>query len=131
MVHPVSDIVVPKIVQSTWLPGAQVVITSQSTKWNEQFTRTIGGVEKYDSTNVKLILSSPIPNPMTKQEGDFQVEVALLSRNIVLEGAHLTVFRTPSVIQTVHGVQFQHLQIPADGNEPRHVRWNHIPCGKS
>ena len=49
------------------------------------------------------------------ESADFAVEVALLSRNIVFEGGqglkdggHLWIFQTPSVVQSIVGVDIQH-----------------------
>jgi Right handed beta helix region len=121
MAGPVTDLVVPKIVERMWLPGAQVFVTSQSTAWDHQDIRTIKTVKNHNSTSVVLTLDTPLPNPMTKQDGDLPVEVALLSRNIVMNGGHLTVYRTPAVVQTIHGVRFQNLQLMEEAYDDRSV----------
>eukprot|EP00571_Detonula_confervacea_P006262 CAMPEP_0172321656 /NCGR_PEP_ID=MMETSP1058-20130122/43963_1 /TAXON_ID=83371 /ORGANISM="Detonula confervacea, Strain CCMP 353" /LENGTH=109 /DNA_ID=CAMNT_0013037223 /DNA_START=21 /DNA_END=347 /DNA_ORIENTATION=- len=61
----------------------------------------------------KISLASPLANPMSGPD-DFTVEVALLSRRIVLEassdssiGGHFIVLHTPDVIQTIRGVQIK------------------------
>jgi hypothetical protein len=92
------------------MPGAEVLITSQSIAWNDQVTRRIVDVEEYDDDNVLVQIDSPISRPLTNDVDNFPVEVALLSRNIVINGGHLTVYRTPDLMQNISGVQFTNLQ---------------------
>lgn len=119
MSDPVTDLVVPKGVQPHWLPGAQVLVTFQSTKLGFQETRIIQSVKNYDNDSVVLRLDASIPNLVPGEISS--VQVALMSRNIVVNGGRLTVYRTPAVIQTIHGVRFQNLTLLTDDPVDRHV----------
>jgi hypothetical protein len=110
MDSPVSQIIVPKTIQSKWMPGAEILLTSQSLAWNDQVTRRIVDVEVYDHENVLVQMDTPIPRPHTTEDGTFPIEVALLSRNIELKGGHLTIYRTPDVHQLISGVKFSNFQ---------------------
>jgi G8 domain len=111
-------LLVSNTVQGKWAPGAQVLITSHTRLWNEQQERTIVQVAPAAvSGYVALTLNAPILRPTTLMESpDFAVEVALLSRNFVFEGAsddiathggHFMVMHTPSVIQTIEGIELR------------------------
>jgi hypothetical protein len=66
-----------------------------------------------------VYLAQSIPRPATLQDNlVYASEVALLSRNILLqgidkrehlhqEGAHMTIFHTPNVVQRIEGVEFR------------------------
>jgi hypothetical protein len=112
-----TTILVSNAVKGKWAPGAQILITSHTRVWNEHQERTI--VQVADSSvrgYVALTLNSPIIRPTTIVESpDFAVEVALLSRNILFvggsdatksHGGHFMIMHTPSVVQTIEGIEF-------------------------
>ena len=112
-------IVVSKDVQDKWAPGAEILITSHTTRWYDQQERTIMSISDVEGEPdyVVLGLDLEIERPTTiKDDSDFAVEVALLSRNIVFEGGedsnsfhggHFWVMHTPAVKQHLEGVDFQ------------------------
>jgi hypothetical protein len=111
-----DTILVDKSVRGKWAAGAKILITSHTRVWNEHQERTIIGVRYSFLTGyVTLKLDSPIIRPTTvKENKDFAVEVALLSRNILFEGGddstshhggHFMVTHTPSVVQTIEGIE--------------------------
>jgi hypothetical protein len=114
MASPVTDIILPSTIKQTWGPGAEILVTSQSLSWDQQETRIIQTVDDYDSSSIVIKLDSAISMPLTYLDGDFPVEVALLSRNIVVDSGHLTVYRTPTVPQIITGVQFRNVQVPEE-----------------
>ena len=90
-----------------------------------------------ESDHVVIVLDSDILKPITQVDNeDFAVEVALLSRNVVFEGAtddpnelhgaHLIVFHTPEVIQKLEGVEF--VNFGQQGNLGRYPIHFHM-CG--
>ena len=117
------------------MPGTQVVVTSHTRLWNEQQERTITQVANAPvSGYVALTLNAPIIRPTTMVESlDFAVEVALLSRNILFEGGsddtishggHFMVMHTPSVIQTIEGIEFKNFgQQGSLGRYPIHFHF--------
>jgi hypothetical protein len=113
-----TTILVSDAVKGKWVPGAQILITSHTRVWDQHQERTITQVvDSSISGYVAMTLNSAIVRPTTVIESpDFAVEVALLSRNIVLEGGFDTTSRhggsfmimhTPSIVQTVEGVEFK------------------------
>ena len=111
-----STIMVPKTVIGKWSIGAEILITPHTRVWNQNQVRTIKSIQSSASYAV-IELDSPILRPTTMLESaDFAVEVALLSRNIVFEGGsdstvshggHFMIMHTPSVIQTIEGVDLR------------------------
>jgi len=109
-------IVVEASVSRKWAVGAELLITSHTTAWDDHQVRKITKIH-FDSVpgHVELKLDFPIRRPTTlMDDSDFAVEVALLSRNIVFEGGpddkprrggHFWVMNTPSVVQTLVGVE--------------------------
>lgn len=133
--HP-SIIVVDSSVKGTWVPGAEILITSHTREWNDHQVRKITKVSDYTRRAVQIELDAPIVRPTTtRQNSDFAVEVALLSRNIVFEGGkddvdqhggHFWVMNTPSVVQTLVGVDFKNFgQQGYLGRYPIHIHF----CG--
>jgi hypothetical protein len=112
MDNQISDIVVSNSVQNHWLPGAEILVTSQSITWDSQVTRKILDVKEFGKKQVIISLDAPIP-PFTNQGDHLAVEVALLSRNIVVNGGHLELFRTPNLVQNINGIQFMNFE-PGD-----------------
>jgi len=132
-----DTILVESSVTGKWAPGAEILITSHTRVWNEHQERTIlQVVASPEAGYVALKLDSPIIRPTTLIESpDFAVEVALLSRNIVFEGGddsnahhggHFWVHHTPSVVQTIEGVDIKNFgQQGALGKYPIHFHF----CG--
>lgn len=98
----------------TWGVGATIVITSHTLKWTDQQLRTIMNIQSSGGKAI-ITLDSSIRRPTTLVESnDFAVEVALLSRNIRFQGGiekddggHMWVFYTPTVIQTIDGLEIR------------------------
>jgi cell surface hyaluronidase len=111
-----TTILVPSSVIGKWGVGAQILITPHTSVWNQNQVRTIKSVTLSDRF-AAIELDSPIIRPTTMSDSkDFAVEVALLSRNIVFaggsdttaqHGGHFMIFHTPSVIQTIEGIDLQ------------------------
>lgn len=114
MDSPVSKIIVSSDVMDRWLPGVQILINTQSLSWDQQNIRSVVSVNKFDGDNAVIELDSPIPRPLNQEEGSFPVEVALLSRNIVIDRGHLTVYRTPHLKQVIQGVEFNNFDLEDD-----------------
>lgn len=117
---PIRSIVVPEAgVDHCWGEGAEVLITSHTTSMeNSQVRRLVSPPSRLDSGLVQLDLDRVIDPPVAMSDGDgFPVEVALLSRNIVFEGAehptdsliggHLIVFHTADVVQKIVGIELE------------------------
>jgi hypothetical protein len=112
-------IIVDAAVRGKWAVGSEIVITSHTIKWDGHQVRTISQVTPFgsDGAYVALLLSSAIDRPTTLIDSpDFAVEVALLSRNIVVQGGsdsnsfhggHLMIMQTPKVQQYIEGIDFQ------------------------
>jgi hypothetical protein len=106
-------------VQGCWGNGAEILITSATTDFESaQRRRLVGAPIPYANGLVRLRLDGFVPPSVTILDGDgFAVEVALLSRNIVFEGArdrldpllggHLMIMNTPGVVQYIEGVEFR------------------------
>jgi hypothetical protein len=131
-----TGIVVPTSVIGKWAPGAEILITSHTINYNDQQVRKITNITSING-GVLLGLNMSINRPTTlKDSADFAVEVALLSRNIVFEGSpdpinalhggHFMVFRTPSVLQVIEGVEF--VRFGQQGNLGRYPLHFHF-CG--
>ena len=110
-----TSIITDISVLNQWLPGAVLLITSHTRQWNDHQVRQIVSVTE-SSGYARIELDSTIRRPTTMVESpDFAVEVALLSRNIVFEGGqglqdggHFWIMQTPSVVQTIEGIDIQH-----------------------
>jgi hypothetical protein len=110
-----TSIITDKSVLNQWLPGAVLLITSHTRQWNDHQVRQIVSVSE-SAGYARIDLNSTIRRPTTMVESpDFAVEVALLSRNIVFEGGqglqdggHFWIMQTPSVVQTIEGIDIQH-----------------------
>jgi len=137
-----DTIVVKDSVKDKWMPGAELLITSHTRVWNEQQQRTIKAVKavKYadeEDGYVELLLNAPIIRPTTTVEWkEYAVEVALLSRNIVFDagsdnnpvhGGHFWIFHTPTIVQSIVGIDVQHFgQQGSLGRYPIHFHF----CGE-
>lgn len=114
-----KSIVVNATVNQKWAPGAEILITSHSQRWDRQQVRKITNVSPFgsDKNYVTLQLNASLDRPTTlKESPDFAVEVALLSRNILFQGdvdaikahgGHFWVMNTPKVQQQIEGVDFK------------------------
>jgi G8 domain len=118
---PRSTLLVPAGGVSTcWSKGAEILITSHTPRMEDaQVRRLVKSPYSLEGDNglVRLDLDDDIVPPVTAlQDEGFEVEVALLSRNIVLQGAtdendsllggHFMVMNTPKVAQVVEGIEF-------------------------
>lgn len=107
-----------------WAVGAEILITSHTRAWNGDQVRRIRAIapHKRNTDWVQLELDAPLQyRPTTRQDdSDMAVEVALLSRSILVEsdedgreneqlGGHFMIMNTPGVVQTVIGVEFRNL----------------------
>ena len=111
-----STILLSRSVIGKWGVGAQILITPHTRVWNQNQVRTIKSIT-LSGSNAAIELDMPILRPTTMIESaDFAVEVALLSRNIVFEGGtdsvvshggHFMVMNTPTVLQTIEGVELR------------------------
>jgi hypothetical protein len=107
-----SAIVVSNSVRNKWGAGATIVITSEHQGYFGEQVRKITSISDVGSNSVRLNLDQPINRPVTLRDSpDFATEVALLSRNIVFEGApgtkggHFWIMHTPRVRQRIEGVE--------------------------
>jgi len=106
-------------VTGCWDDGAEILITSHTMDFEtEQIRRVVGAPKSVGNGLVRLHLDDfVIPAVTRRDDQDFAVEVALLSRNLVFEGAtdesdslmggHLIVLLTPTVQQTLEGVELK------------------------
>jgi hypothetical protein len=104
-------LILPKSVENLWSVGSEILITSHTSKWDGHSTRRIISLENHDEEGyVRVGLNEAIDRPLTLGSHPFHAtEVALLSRNIIFNGAggaHLTILKTPDQIQVLQGVEF-------------------------
>ena len=114
---PINAIMVDNSVNGKWGVGAEVLITSHTTSWDDEQVRTITQIEPPDESGfVKIGLNATIRAPTTMSNDSlYATEIAILSRNIKLEGAeddpddlhggHLMVFATPGDGQDIVGLE--------------------------
>jgi G8 domain len=133
-----DTIYVPISVIGKWGVGAEILITPHTRVWNENQVRTIKSITSSNGF-AAIVLNTPILRPTTMSESpDFAVEVALLSRNIVFSGGadrtsqlggHFMIMNTPTVIQTIEGVDLQNFgQQGILGRYPIHFHFcNDVP----
>lgn len=130
-----TTILLPSSVKGRWAVGAQILITSHTRIWNEHQQRTITRVVNSSvSGYVAVTVDSAILRPTTLLESrDYAVEVALLSRNILIvggsdtrarHGGHLMIMNTPSVVQSIVGLELRNFgQQGALGRYPIHFHF--------
>ena len=119
---PTDSIIVKDSVKDKWAVGAEVLITSHTNRWDDEQVRTITSIQDAKETGyVTLGLNSTIRNPITiKDSPIYAVEVAILSRNIRIQGAndevdkprhggHLIIFHTPGGGQQIEGVEMRNM----------------------
>lgn len=135
----IDTIVIQDAIRNKWSVGAEILITSHTSVWNEHQVRTIVKITTHDDKLVKIQLNQTINRPSTiKDSFELAVEVALLSRNIVFEsefdpsnekiGGHLMVMNTPGIVQTLEGVDVKNFG--QQGNLGRYPIHFHF-CGNS
>ena len=124
--QPAEGITVDGARSSRWAAGADIAITSSTLDWQDSQTATIDSVQPADPAagngGTTLKLSSSIADVLSEKETPgMGVEVALLTRNIKIEGeyiegvstefdgGYLQIFHTPGVTQTIEGVEFIHM----------------------
>ena len=104
-------------IDTCWGDSSELLITSPTLNWDDSTTVTLDKVTIQDEVTALLKLKAPfLPADWTlSTEGDHGVEVALLSRNIrfesaaddsnALHGGHMMILKTPSVAQTIEGLE--------------------------
>lgn len=133
-----TSITVEAAAFNQWKEGSEIVIATHSAQWDENQVRTIVDVQLIDENCVKFELDHEIEIPtIAINSPDFATEVALLSRNVLfqggytaraVQGGHLWIMQTPSVVQTLVGVDFQRFgQQGRLGRYPIHLHF----CGDS
>jgi G8 domain len=103
---------------ANWAPGAEILITSHTRVWDAHQVRKIESVST-SSGKTTLRLNETIVRPTTfLEDGNFATEVALLSRNVLIQGGsdplpwhggHFMVHHTPGQQQLVQGVEFRNM----------------------
>ena len=114
---PINAVTVEASVVEKWGVGAEVLITSHTTSWDGEQVRRIEQIETSDDADfVDLILNATIAAPTTmKDDPTYATEIAILSRNIKVQGAdddtdplhggHLIVLATPGDGQDIAGLE--------------------------
>lgn len=112
-----TALIVSASIQNKWSVGADVLITSHTRDWTDQQVRKIVSIApaRTPSGYVQINLNASIRRPTTIVESvEYAVEVALLSRNILLEGGpdpsdggHFWILSTPRVIQIIEGIEIK------------------------
>jgi len=135
---PINTVTVVDSVDGKWGAGAEVLITSHTTSWNDEQVRTITEiVASEESGYVNIILNETIKAPTTiKDDSNYATEIAILSRNIKLQGAeddsdvlhggHLMVLATPGDGQDIVGLEVTNMG--QAGNLGRYPLHFHL-CG--
>lgn len=114
-------------VRKCWDEGAEIMITTHTLDYNDEQLTTITGVAAHPTDTDKTVVlidgvNAPIAAmPSKSVDGDMAVEVALTSRSVVFDtaasdlaansklGAHLMVYNTPGVEQTLIGAEFRNM----------------------
>jgi len=104
-------LILPKSIENQWSVGSEILITSHTSQWDDHSTRRISSMENHDEEGyVKVGLDNAIDRPLTLGSHPiYPTEVALLSRNIVFDGAngaHMTILKTPNQKQLIQGAEF-------------------------
>lgn len=135
-----DTVFLPKSIEGKWSVGAEVVITPHTSVWDATQVRTIKSISSFFAPNpnyVTVRFNESIVRPTTVVESpDFAVEVALLSRNILLDGGsndvgvdadqggHMMISYTPNVVQTIEGVEIRNFgQQGVIGRYPIHFHY--------
>ena len=130
----VNELVVSNEATSCWGNDADVHVTtstyySQSSKKSNGFQSQINAVVDNGDGTSNLTLSDAAILPIISKEenSDYAIEIALLSRNIIIEGdegednkgGYMQVLHTPSIAQKIQGVEF--LNMGRMGEEDKFV----------
>ena len=130
----VSEFVVDNGDVSCWGNDADVHVTtstyySQSSKKSNGFQSQINAVVDNGDGTSNLTLSDAAILPIISKEenSDYAIEIALLSRNVIIEGdegeddkgGYMQVLHTPSIAQKIQGVEF--LNMGRMGEEDKFV----------
>lgn len=124
-----------------WAPGAEILITSHTRVWNEHQVRQIKSITKMPGS-IAIQLNETIVRPTTFVEApDFATEIALLSRNVLIQGGsdpspwhggHFMVHHTPMQPQLIEGVEFRNMgQQSLLGRYPIHFHFCDDSSGSS
>ena len=118
MSGPADGLNVDESVISRWGVNADVHVTSSTIDYKDSQNAVIESVSSSDG-HATIMLKAGIDTVLTNRETQgMGVEVALLSRNIkiegesggsALEGGYFQVFHTPGVAQTIEGVEFTNM----------------------
>ena len=110
----VGDFVVdPNGVSGCWTPGSKVLLTSDTSKFEDRTIATIKSVQNRADGTVGLAFEETL-SPRSATTDNFPIEIALLERNVKFEsdntvgidqGGHLMVFWTKDVAQMIDGVE--------------------------
>lgn len=130
-------LVVSDDVSSCWAPGAQLVVTTQTLAPDDGQRVTVASIDSGVAGSARLRLAAPVSRPATEAADGpvFASEVALLSRNVIVDGGgatdgsvpggHLMVFHTPDREQLLQGVAFVGMgQRGRLGRYPVHMHLN-------
>jgi len=135
---PINAIRVDDSVDGKWGVGAEVLITSHTNRWDEEQVRRITQIDASDEPGyVNLVFNSTIRAPTTmKDDSRYATEIAILSRNIKVQGAeddpddlhggHLMVLATPGDGQDIVGLEVTNMG--QAGNLGRYPLHFHL-CG--
>ncbi len=114
---PINTVTVDASVDGKWGVGAEVLITSHTSDWKGEQVRQITDIQPSEESGfVDLILNATIAAPTTMKDDDkYATEIAILSRNIRLQGAdddpdplhggHLIIVHTPGGGQSIVGLE--------------------------
>ena len=129
---PVQSLIVPNTVLGCWGPGSQILTTSHTLKWQDAVVSEIVDVTPLGDDYAVILLNDTMKWHTTyKQSSLTAVEVALLSRNVVImgddtddianekHGGHLMILQTPNVKQRIQGVEFR--KMGQQGNLGKYV----------
>ena len=125
---PSEGMIVSDDVSRCWGPGSKILITGHTTRWGDDHqAAVVSKVVSNDDGTSRLELEDSVI-PVTTAAGPpsdlglMASEVALLTRNVIIEGAtdddfsvnpthggYLSIFHTPGMDQIIEGVQFRRM----------------------
>jgi len=119
---PVTGITIDSSTSTCWGADSEILITSHTLEYYDQQLSKIASTRDNNNGTVTLFLEDTLP-PATSEHmsPDFAVEVALLTRNVIVEGAnddttneskhggYMKVYYTPTVQQNVGGIEFRNM----------------------
>ena len=113
---PVTSFILPPEVKNCWGVGAEIIQTSHTLSYKDYNILAITDIESDQDNNTIVTFNTTIAKPTTKADDSrFAVEVALLSRNILIEpkddtpakplhGVHVMIIHT-STPQHIQGLE--------------------------